>query len=117
MADQRTTTNGERAYHRYSTGVEEPGGERRPRPRPSRIPALVVLVVVAVIIGLVGAAVGDSGADVGGSGGTAPVQLLPVTTVLPGTEGSDPEAPVIQAPTTDVPGSTTTTSAAVPSTT
>jgi hypothetical protein len=67
------------------------------------VPALIVLGVVIVVIGLVGTAVAGSDDEGEGTGRTVPVQVLPVTTVLPTEGGSATGAPIIQAPTMEVP--------------
>lgn len=67
------------------------------------MPALIALGLVVAIIGLVGTAVAGSD-DGSATAGTVPVQLLPISTVLPGEGRSGAGGPVIQAPTTDVPG-------------
>lgn len=116
----------ERAYSRYSTGPaggagepprragsrrppaersgrERPPGSKERRPRRSRVPALIVLGVVILIIGLVGTAVAGSDDEGEQTGRTVPVRVLPLTTVLPSEGRSGTGAPIIQAPTMEVP--------------
>lgn len=68
--------------------------------------AVLALVAAAVVILLVGLSVEAAGTGGSRSAATVPVTLLPVSTLLPKDGGGSPGVPVIQAPTTDVPSVT-----------